>query len=125
MNVPTVAVILQVLFLHNTLQGKPFINKQVPKNKMLFVLVHMRDSGTELIVNYLYTIILSAWLSFGSQQKTHKHLNETVILNLQETESMRVTMEPLLYAAGVDIVLNGHLHEYERTHAVYVRLHHE
>jgi hypothetical protein len=28
-------------------------------------------------------------------------------------------MEPLLYAAGVDIVLNGHLHEYERTHAVY------
>ncbi len=33
---------------------------------------------------------------------------------------MRVTMEPLLYAAGVDIVLNGHLHEYERTHAVYV-----
>ena len=39
---------------------------------------------------------------------------------LQETESMRVTMEPLLYAAGVDIVLNGHLHEYERTHAIYV-----
>ena len=36
---------------------------------------------------------------------------------------MRVTMEPLLYAAGVDIVLNGHLHEYERTHAVYVSLH--
>lgn len=37
----------------------------------------------------------------------------------KETESMRVTMEPLFYAAGVDIVLNGHLHEYERTHAVY------
>lgn len=32
---------------------------------------------------------------------------------------MRVSMEPLLYAAGVDIVLNGHLHEYERTHAIY------
>ena len=37
---------------------------------------------------------------------------------------MRVTMEPLFYAAGVDIVLNGHLHEYERTHALYVRLYH-
>ena len=26
-----------------------------------------------------------------------------------ETESMRVSMEPLLYAAGVDIVLNGYV----------------
>ena len=32
---------------------------------------------------------------------------------------MRVAMEPLFYAAGVDIVLNGHLHEYERTNSVY------
>lgn len=27
----------------------------------------------------------------------------------KETESMRAVMEPLFYAAGVDIVLNGHL----------------
>jgi hypothetical protein len=32
---------------------------------------------------------------------------------------MRVPMEPLFYAAGVDIVLNGHLHEYERTNSIY------
>lgn len=29
-------------------------------------------------------------------------------------------MEQMMYDNGVDIVLNGHLHEYERTKSVYV-----
>lgn len=37
-----------------------------------------------------------------------------------ENECMREAMEPLLYANGVDVILNGHLHEYERTNPVYV-----
>ena len=36
-----------------------------------------------------------------------------------EAELMRLDMEPLLYEHGVDIVLSGHVHAYERTHAVY------
>lgn len=37
-----------------------------------------------------------------------------------ETECMREAMETMLYSNGVDVVLNGHLHEYERTNPVYV-----
>lgn len=33
---------------------------------------------------------------------------------------MREAMEDVLYAAGVDVILNGHLHVYERTNPVYV-----
>lgn len=33
---------------------------------------------------------------------------------------MRQSMETLLYNNGVDIILNGHLHEYERSQPVYV-----
>lgn len=33
---------------------------------------------------------------------------------------MRLAMEGILYNAGVDIVLNGHCHEYERSNPVYV-----
>lgn len=33
---------------------------------------------------------------------------------------MREAMESVLYDNGVDVVLNGHLHEYERTNPVYV-----
>ena len=33
---------------------------------------------------------------------------------------MREAMEPIFYEYGVDIALNGHLHEYERTNSVYV-----
>lgn len=32
-----------------------------------------------------------------------------------EGDDMMVAMEPLLYAANVDIVLAGHVHAYERT----------
>jgi len=36
-----------------------------------------------------------------------------------ESEPMRVAMEPLVFAYGVDIVLNGHVHSYERSIPVY------
>ncbi|GAB2277804.1 Purple acid phosphatase 18 [Dionaea muscipula] len=36
-----------------------------------------------------------------------------------EGDEMMATMEPLLYAAGVDIVLAGHVHAYERSTRVY------
>lgn len=32
-----------------------------------------------------------------------------------EGDEMMATMEPLLYAAGVDIILAGHVHAYERS----------
>lgn len=38
----------------------------------------------------------------------------------KENECMRLAMEHVLYGAGVDIVMNGHLHEYERSNPVYV-----
>ena len=37
-----------------------------------------------------------------------------------ENECMREAMEEMLYENGVDVVLNGHLHEYERTNPVFV-----
>jgi predicted phosphodiesterase len=37
----------------------------------------------------------------------------------KETECMRQAMEDVLYEAGVDVVLNGHLHEYERSNSLY------
>ena len=33
---------------------------------------------------------------------------------------MRLAMEGVLYNAGVDVVINGHCHEYERSNPVYV-----
>ncbi|CAK9175508.1 unnamed protein product [Ilex paraguariensis] len=36
-----------------------------------------------------------------------------------EGDEMMATMEPLLHAAGVDIMLAGHVHAYERTKRVY------
>lgn len=32
-----------------------------------------------------------------------------------EGDDMRASMEPLLYAAGTDLILTGHVHAYERT----------
>jgi len=37
----------------------------------------------------------------------------------QEGYKMQTDMEELLYTSGVDVVLNGHVHSYERTHPVY------
>lgn len=36
-----------------------------------------------------------------------------------EGDTMKATMEPLLYAAGVDILFAGHVHAYERSERVY------
>lgn len=33
---------------------------------------------------------------------------------------MRLAMEDVLYSNGVDVILNGHCHEYERSNPVYV-----
>jgi hypothetical protein len=38
---------------------------------------------------------------------------------MSEGTAMREAMEPLFHAHGVDIVFNGHVHAYERTHPVY------
>lgn len=38
----------------------------------------------------------------------------------KEAERMRQDMEPLLFSFGVDIVLAGHVHAYERSAAVYM-----
>ncbi|KFM27138.1 Purple acid phosphatase 15 [Auxenochlorella protothecoides] len=37
----------------------------------------------------------------------------------QEANCQRLAMEPLLFENGVDLVLNGHVHAYERTFPVY------
>ncbi|BFI25732.1 acid phosphatase type 7 [Marchantia polymorpha subsp. ruderalis] len=37
----------------------------------------------------------------------------------REVECMRMSMEDLLYQNGVDLVLNGHIHAYERMNRVY------
>lgn len=43
-----------------------------------------------------------------------------VVNHYKENECMRLAMEQVLYSNGVDIVLNGHCHEYERSNPVYV-----
>ena len=43
-----------------------------------------------------------------------------VINHYKENECMRLAMEDLLYNNGVDIIFNGHCHEYERSNPVYV-----
>jgi len=42
------------------------------------------------------------------------------VSHYKENECMRLAMEEVLYNAGVDVVLNGHCHEYERSNPVYV-----
>lgn len=39
--------------------------------------------------------------------------------HFQEVECMRLDIEPVLYALGVDLVLTGHVHAYERARPVY------
>ncbi|KAL2653087.1 hypothetical protein R1flu_021215 [Riccia fluitans] len=39
--------------------------------------------------------------------------------HFREVECMRISMETLLYEHGVDLVLNGHVHAYERSNRVY------
>ncbi|KAK9830602.1 hypothetical protein WJX81_003718 [Elliptochloris bilobata] len=37
----------------------------------------------------------------------------------KEFEQMRVSMEPIIYQYGVDVMFNGHVHSYERSNPVY------
>lgn len=39
--------------------------------------------------------------------------------SFKQVECMRLTYEPLMYRHGVDVVLNGHVHAYERSKPVY------
>jgi len=41
--------------------------------------------------------------------------------HVDEAAGMRASMEGLLYAAGVDVVLAGHVHAFERTHPMHER----
>jgi hypothetical protein len=39
--------------------------------------------------------------------------------SFKQVECMRLTYEPLMYKYGVDLVINGHVHAYERSKPVY------
>ncbi|KAJ9534344.1 hypothetical protein QJQ45_016038 [Haematococcus lacustris] len=49
----------------------------------------------------------------------HAPIYHSYFVHYKEQECFRSVYEDLFYAAGVDIVLNGHVHAYERTHPVY------
>ena len=53
---------------------------------------------------------LPEWVAYVSADTSH----------YKENECMRLAMEELLYSNGVDVILNGHCHEYERSNPVYV-----
>ena len=43
----------------------------------------------------------------------------TTDTSFKEFEQMRVSMEPIMFQYGVDVMFNGHVHSYERTNPVY------
>ncbi|DBA81199.1 TPA: hypothetical protein ACH3X2_007015 [Trebouxia sp. C0005] len=49
----------------------------------------------------------------------HAPWYSSYVSHYKENECMRLAMESVLYNAGVDIVINGHCHEYERSNPVY------
>lgn len=49
----------------------------------------------------------------------HAPLYNSYLSHFKENECMRIEIEPLLYAYGVDIVFSGHTHAYERSNPVY------
>ena len=49
----------------------------------------------------------------------HAPLYSSSAAHVAEAELMRRSVEPLLYDAGVDVVLAGHVHSYERVRPVY------
>ena len=50
---------------------------------------------------------------------TQTHNNSSYEASFKQVECMRLTYEPLLYKYGADLVLNGHVHAYERSKPVY------
>mmetsp|Transcript_31090 Transcript_31090/g.85076 ORF Transcript_31090/g.85076 Transcript_31090/m.85076 type:complete len:201 (+) Transcript_31090:3-605(+) len=55
---------------------------------------------------------------------THVPFYHSSTLHASEAELMRYHLEGLLFDAGVDIVLAGHLHAYERTEPLFAGAHH-
>ncbi|CAM6083935.1 unnamed protein product [Calypogeia fissa] len=49
----------------------------------------------------------------------HPPWYNSYVAHYREVECMRISMEELLYKNGVDLVLNGHVHAYERMNRVY------
>lgn len=49
----------------------------------------------------------------------HVPIYHTYLTHYKEAECFRRVYEPIFYQYRVDFVLNGHVHAYERTHAVY------
>ena len=49
----------------------------------------------------------------------HTPMYNTNVGHWKEAELFRIAVEPLLYTYGVDLVLSGHVHSYERTYSVY------
>jgi hypothetical protein len=49
----------------------------------------------------------------------HNPWYHTYSTHYKENECQRFAFEPILYAYGVDIMLNGHVHSYERSNPVY------
>ena len=43
----------------------------------------------------------------------------TTDTSFKEFEQMRISMEPIMYQFGVDVMFNGHVHSYERSNPVY------
>ncbi len=70
------------------------------------------------LVNYLKTRVdrvRTPWLVV----LFHDPIYNTNVGHWREGELFRRSIEPLLYEYGVDIVLTGHVHAYERTREVY------
>ena len=55
-----------------------------------------------------------------SQLSVRHQACAAVVNHYKENECMRLAMEDVLYSNGVDVILNGHCHEYERSNPVYV-----
>lgn len=70
------------------------------------------------LVQYLETSINRARTPWVIVQ-VHTPLYNSNNGHWMEGELMRLSIEPLLYSYGVDVVLSGHVHSYERTAPVY------
>jgi hypothetical protein len=49
----------------------------------------------------------------------HPPMYNTYMSHYKEVECLRLAIEPMLYQYGVDLVLAGHVHSYERSNRVY------
>ena len=73
----------------------------------------MRKAGLQLVLQL--NSPLPAYAQFYNSNFAHHNEMQALI--------MRDSMEELLYAAGTDLVLSGHVHAYERMHPTCVQAH--